>query len=203
MRPTFPNLGKRPRFPTVKLKSRRSEACADVLSTSLLALKESADAFPPLKSVVGSVLVLWDIAEGAKLSKAEARGIARRTETILKVIADAVPDPSSISAPMQLSINRFIVLLDEIRTKMERICLSGRISRVIHLNRNQATLREIKSQLDDAYSDVLAASILRGETQREEILGQQAIYHQHTHSSIKQLKKQILLSQVVILFGEP
>lgn len=55
-----PRGGKPPR-PTVKVKL--PTVLPDLLSTSLLALKESADPFPPLKGVVGGVLALWDIAE--------------------------------------------------------------------------------------------------------------------------------------------
>jgi hypothetical protein len=37
----------------------------DASRTSLLALKESADAFPPLKAAVGGVLAVWDVAEAS------------------------------------------------------------------------------------------------------------------------------------------
>jgi len=40
-----------------------TSACKDVSFTTLMALKDSADAFPPLKSVAGGVLVLWNTAE--------------------------------------------------------------------------------------------------------------------------------------------
>ncbi|KAJ7206175.1 hypothetical protein C8J57DRAFT_1534717 [Mycena rebaudengoi] len=85
-------------------------AFPDVLWTSLLALKESADAFPPLKSTVGGVVALWDIAElasaqRAKHSRTDARDIALRTKDIVDLIADVVPDPSEIPPPMLLSID--------------------------------------------------------------------------------------------------
>jgi hypothetical protein len=38
---------------------------------------------------------------------------------------------------------------------MEAITLTGRISRVVHLNRNERVLQDIKSRLDDAYRDFL------------------------------------------------
>jgi hypothetical protein len=57
----WPRIRGRPR---AKLKPpNRTSALPDVLWTSLHALKESADAFPPLKSVVGGVVVIWNIAE--------------------------------------------------------------------------------------------------------------------------------------------
>jgi hypothetical protein len=69
MRLSFVSRGRKPTSTTVKLKSAsvgvssRSSSLPDVVSTSLLALKESADAFPPLKSAVGGVLALWDVVE--------------------------------------------------------------------------------------------------------------------------------------------
>jgi hypothetical protein len=38
---------------------------------------------------------------------------------------------------------------------MEAITLTGRISRVVQLNRNERVLQNIKSRLDDAYRDFL------------------------------------------------
>jgi hypothetical protein len=72
MRLPFPSRGRKPPAPTVKLKLKHSpsgtaRALPDVVSTSLLALKESADAFPPLKSAVGGVLAVWDIAEASNV----------------------------------------------------------------------------------------------------------------------------------------
>jgi hypothetical protein len=43
----------------------------------------------------------------AKNSKSDARDIAHRTQEILDVVVDAVPDPTVISAPMLQSIERF------------------------------------------------------------------------------------------------
>ncbi|KAJ7874881.1 hypothetical protein B0H13DRAFT_2057247 [Mycena leptocephala] len=158
----------------LKAFSSRTLALPDILSTSLFALKESADAFPPLKSAVGGVLAVWDIAQRAKHSKSDACEIALRTEKILNVIADAVPDGSAIPPPLLLSIERFTVLLDSIRCSMEDIAFSGRLNRLFHLRRNECELQTIKTQLDDAYRDLLAASVLRGEVQQTQLVYQQA-----------------------------
>ncbi|KAJ7474047.1 hypothetical protein FB451DRAFT_283891 [Mycena latifolia] len=128
---------------------------SDVLRTSLAALKESADGFPPLKSAVGGVVAIWDVAEGAKRSKADARDIAQRTEAILYVVADAIPDGSVIATPMLQSIERFTILLDEINGTMQQIAHAKTLSRVCHLNRNARTLADMRSRLDDAYRDFI------------------------------------------------
>jgi hypothetical protein len=54
-----PFLGGKPKL----LPPRASHTLPDVLWTSMLALRDSADAFPPLKSAVGGVIALCDIAE--------------------------------------------------------------------------------------------------------------------------------------------
>jgi hypothetical protein len=52
----------------------------DVSWTSLLALKESADAFPPLKAAVGGVIAICDIAEVSVLSNSRERQIIDNTQ---------------------------------------------------------------------------------------------------------------------------
>ncbi|KAJ6469842.1 hypothetical protein C8R45DRAFT_1016057 [Mycena sanguinolenta] len=141
---------------------------ADASRTSLLALKESADAFPPLKAAVGGVLAVWDVAERAKQARSHAYDVAHRTQDILHVVADAVPDPRTISPPMLKSIQRFTELLEDIRQEMAGLTRTGFASRVFHLNRNERKLQDIRERLDNAYRDFMAASALRLEAQHNE-----------------------------------
>ncbi|KAJ6632306.1 hypothetical protein B0H10DRAFT_2206678 [Mycena sp. CBHHK59/15] len=162
----------------------------DVLWTSLIALQESADAFPPLKSAVGGVIALWDIAKRAKYSKSDAQDIARRTKTILDVIADAVPDGSNIPPRMLESIERFTMLLDDIQCRMETIVLSSRISHVVHLNKNERALQGIRTQLDEAYRDFRVASSLRLEVHQAYLTVQQthlAVLQAETHLGVEKV----------------
>jgi len=173
----------------------------------MLALKESADAFPPLKSAVGGAIAICDIAERAKHSKSDARAVALRTKEIMDLVADAVPDGYNISPPMLLSIQRFSVLLDEIRCSMEVIALTGGISRVVHLNRNERLLLRIKTRLDDAYRDFLAASTLRLEVQQTELAIQQAQFAMQQAQSNLDLKTKttqlLFYARVTTFFGRP
>jgi len=155
----------------VKLKLRT--VLPDLLSTSLLALKESADPFPPLKGVVGGVLALWDIAERVKHSKSDACAVALRAKDILDVIAEAVPDGSTIPEPMLRRIERFTSLLHDIRRLLAEIEHSGLFSRVVRLNLNEHALQGFKAQLDEAYRDFQFASMLRVEMQQAEIAAKQ------------------------------
>ncbi|KAJ7087477.1 hypothetical protein C8R44DRAFT_893183 [Mycena epipterygia] len=171
----FPSRAKRkPPTASPSVNIPTAGALPDILRTSLLALKESTDAFPPLKSTVGGVIALLEIAERAKHSKSDARAIALRTKEIFDVIAAAVGPAPTIPRPMRKSIERFTALLVEIRGSMEKISLSGGVSRVVHLNRNERALQEIQSKLDDAYRDFVAASALRLEVQQARIAAQQA-----------------------------
>ncbi|KAJ6463155.1 hypothetical protein C8R47DRAFT_84225 [Mycena vitilis] len=188
MRLSLPTLrGRKPPFPTVKLKP--VAALPDALSTTLNALKESTDVFPPLKSAVGAAIAVWDIAMRVKHSKADARAIALRTEEVIGVMAAAVADANGLPPAMLLSIERFTLLLDEIRGTMEGLAHSGRVSRAIHLNRNERTVRDIKTRLEDAYRDFLVASALRVETQQT-----------HIDTNIKTLQRQLELQRQESLF---
>ncbi|KAJ7669828.1 hypothetical protein DFH06DRAFT_1293825 [Mycena polygramma] len=193
MRIPFPSRWRRPSFPSAKRKpksqessSSRSSAVPDLLSTSLIALKESADAFPPLKGAVGSLShgdgrvldIVRDIAQRAKRSKSAAHDIALRTQVVLNVISDAVTDPFAIPSPMLRSIERLTEYADSAhdnpRLSMDKLKLTSGFSRLIHLNRNERQLRDIKTKLDDAYRDFMAASAPRVETQQAKIAAQQS-----------------------------
>ncbi|KAJ7138947.1 hypothetical protein C8R46DRAFT_1136582 [Mycena filopes] len=156
---------------------------SDVLWTSLRALQESSDAFPPLKSAVGGVMALWDVAQRAKHSKADARGLALRAQEILEVIADAVPDPSTITPAMLLSIERFTILLDDSTHAVESIAFASSVSRVMHLNRNEQTLQHIQRRLDDAHADFLLASTVRLEIQQAAL----ALKQEETRVDVKKI----------------
>ncbi|KAJ7343863.1 hypothetical protein DFH08DRAFT_810403 [Mycena albidolilacea] len=177
--------------PPARARLKLPNALPDVLWTSMLPLKESADAFPPLKSAVSGAIALYQIIEQVlscyelsffswsppkkrtRHSKADALDIALRVTKIMDVVADAVPDGSDISPSMTHSIDRFSVLLDEIRCAMEDLCRANKISRFMHLNRNERQLQEFKSKLDNVYRDFLAASTLRLEVQQTKLAIQQ------------------------------
>ncbi|KAJ7814718.1 hypothetical protein B0H13DRAFT_1924639 [Mycena leptocephala] len=181
-------------------KPRKDSTLSDVLRTSLLALKESSDAFPPLKSAVGGVVALWEIAERAKHSKSGARDIAFRTKELLDLVADAVPDPSAISPPMLRSIEQFTVLLDEVRCRMDTVALTNGVSRVLNLTRNERTLQSIRAQLDDTYRDLVAASALRVEVQATQIAVQQTqLAVQQAQFSAQQAQTQLDVGKVAVV----
>ncbi|KAJ7664986.1 hypothetical protein B0H17DRAFT_1091055 [Mycena rosella] len=114
MKFAFPSRAKKKPSSAAKphtMRTHTRNALSDILWTSILALKESADAFPPLKSAVAGVISLCEIAERAKNSKVAAREVALRTKEILDVVAEAVPDGSAIPPPMLESLERFTVFV--------------------------------------------------------------------------------------------
>ncbi|KAK7063436.1 hypothetical protein R3P38DRAFT_2818606 [Favolaschia claudopus] len=175
-----PPAGRRPLFPTAKIKLKFTlnpkprTIIPDTTFTLLQALSESADACPPLKSAVGGVKALWTVAQRTKHCKSDALDIARRSNEILNNMADAVPDASTISPPMLESIERFTLLLDDVRTSMEEMAQTGRLSRLLHLNRNEQAIKQIQAQLDNAYRDFVAASTLRVEVQQTQLVLEQS-----------------------------
>ncbi|KAJ7433600.1 hypothetical protein B0H11DRAFT_2259292 [Mycena galericulata] len=182
--------------PSTPEPTPKRSALPDVLWNSLYALRESADAFPPLKSAVGGVLAVWDIAERAQHAKAETRDIALRTKAILDLIADAVPNGSDIPSPLLRSIERFTTKVEEIRRDISPIALSGTFSRFVHLKRNEDMVRNIKAQLDEAYRDLLTASTLRSEVQQA-----------RTQSDVRHLyaitETQLFYSRLAVFLASP
>ncbi|KAF7335475.1 hypothetical protein MVEN_02201000 [Mycena venus] len=194
---------------TVKLRavsvklSPHADLLADASRTSLLALKESADAFPPLKATVCGVLAIWDVAERAKHAKSQAHDVAQRVQDILHVIADAVPDPSIISPPMLHSIQRFTQLLNPIRRDMEAMTRTGFLSRVFNLNRNECKLQEIRERLDNAHRDFMAASALRLEAQHNETHMELQKMAVATNTDLSKLLLSVRFQNVCSFFGRP
>ncbi|KAJ7733436.1 hypothetical protein B0H14DRAFT_2996447 [Mycena olivaceomarginata] len=193
LKPTPPPPPAKPK----SLPSRRVHALPDVIWTSILALKESADAFPPLKSAVGGVIALCDIAERTRHCKSDARDIALR-------------------------IRCFTILLDEVCCQMEAISMTRSVSRFLYLNRNEHVLKDIRSRLDEAYRDFLAASALRLEVQQTRLGVQQthitlqqsrlAMNQSQTHVDVKKVlsatdalvpdvARVLIYSKIVVLFS--
>jgi len=169
------------RIPPDKWKpriARGSATCNDIALTSLLALKESADAFPPLKSVVGGVLALWNTAERVKTSKKRAQALSRRALDVLEALTDAVPDPSNIPPPMLASIQRFEDLLDEIRRAMDPLTKRRWISSMSSLNRDKGVLDLFNQRLDETFQSFVIGGLTRVETHLLEIKADATVAHQ-------------------------
>jgi len=187
------------RFPSSFQKSLRSRsstshALPDILRTSLLALRESADACPPLKSAVGGAVALWDIAERSKHAKNDARDIAFRTNEIMESICDAVPDVSKISPPLLGKIADLALVLEDIRCDMETITSTGGIARFTRLNRNERVLQSIRARLDEKTHDFATGSLLRQEIQQAQMAVKQTQFisqQNETHREVENINNKM------------
>ncbi|KAJ7061254.1 hypothetical protein C8F01DRAFT_1369463 [Mycena amicta] len=139
----------------------------DIALTSLTALRESSDAFPPLKSTVGGVLALWNIVERVKTSKKKAKALRRRACEVLEALTDAVPDPSNIPPSLLVSIQRFNDVLIEAVNAMEPLTKQRRL---LSLNRDEAILDSFNRRLDESFQTFTIAaniSLIAGQTRVE------------------------------------
>ncbi|KAJ7689722.1 hypothetical protein B0H17DRAFT_1066122 [Mycena rosella] len=123
---------------------------SDAIRESLSLLKDSADAFPPLKSAVGGVLAVWDLAERVSASDENAQALAHRVTGILDTISKSVGKTGSVSPEMQREIDKFNALLDEISAAMKGHLKAGRLRRVLHLRRQESRLAQFTARLDAA-----------------------------------------------------
>ncbi|KAJ6577774.1 hypothetical protein B0H19DRAFT_1062353 [Mycena capillaripes] len=172
------------RLPPDKWKPRinrgsAAAACSDIAFTSLTALRESADAFPPLKSAVGGVLALWNTAERVKTSKERAQALSRRAYEVLEALTDAVPDPTNIHPSMLVSIQRFDDVLREARDAIAPLTKRRRlVSSVLSLNRDEATLELFNRRLDESFQTFTIAGLTRVETRLLAIEAHATVAHQ-------------------------
>ncbi|KAJ6476066.1 hypothetical protein DFH09DRAFT_1293207 [Mycena vulgaris] len=138
---------------------------SDSIRTSLDILRDSADVFPPLKSAVGGVLAVWNLADRVSMSDDNARALAWHTVGILDVIYNAVGgvNSASISPGMLQEIVKFEQLLHEISAAMEGQLKAGRFRRILHLRRHESQLAGFSSRLDAASEAFKIGSSTRGE----------------------------------------
>ncbi|KAJ7900535.1 hypothetical protein B0H13DRAFT_2275335 [Mycena leptocephala] len=124
---------------------------SEAIRTALALLKESTDVFPPLKSAVGGVLAVWDLADRISASDENAQLLAWRLVGILDTIYNAVTaEASAISPGMLQDILKFEELLREISTAMAAQLKPGRFRRVLRLRKDESRLARFTSRLDAA-----------------------------------------------------
>ncbi|KAG6909991.1 hypothetical protein DXG01_013991 [Tephrocybe rancida] len=158
---------------------------SDLTRTSLVALSQSADAFPPLKSICGGVLSIWDTAERVKSSRTNAKALALRCHEILNVVADSVVDPSALSPEMNGSLAKFNELLDDIEATLDLIQNQDWGKRLLHLNRHQDQLQKFRYRLDEAHQDLITSSSLRTQCVVEATYKHAAAEFQSIHAILR------------------
>ncbi|KAG6828476.1 hypothetical protein H0H87_001905 [Tephrocybe sp. NHM501043] len=148
--------------PSLKQSLRRTSlSLFATTKTSLDALYLSADACPPLKSVCGGVLAIWDTVERMKSSKKVAEALALRCFEILNEVAAPVMNQSDLSPAVKQKLSKFTDLLNDIKISLDSIQGQKWSRRFKHLNRNQDLLRVHEKRLNEAYQDLSSVVALQ------------------------------------------
>jgi hypothetical protein len=170
----------------------------------LNALKESADAFPPLKGTVSSILHIIELSQKVKSNKEDCQKLACRVQEILDKIKVAVHHATCISFDLLGRIDEFARALDEIELFMESLCRVNVFKRVLRHKEHEGSLVEFNRRLDDALKSFMLISTIKTEMlvlQQEARLGALSDSHDELSALIQQnqhLQKQLTL--LVILF---
>ncbi|KAJ7689719.1 hypothetical protein B0H17DRAFT_1066111 [Mycena rosella] len=188
---------------------------SDAIRESLSLLKDSADAFPPLKSAVGGVLAVWDLAERVSASDENAQVLARRAVGILDVIYNAVGGGAGpVSPEMLQEMLKFEQLLREVSAAMEEHLKAGRLRRVLHLRRQESRLAQFTARLDAAAEAFKIGSSTRTESTSTRIASTSARIEStstRVELALEKIQADVLRGEVkvlrqtqtVFLFGVP
>ncbi|KAH8797131.1 hypothetical protein DL96DRAFT_1642738 [Flagelloscypha sp. PMI_526] len=139
----------------------------DLALTGLRQLKESSDAFPPLKSAVGAVLQIFVLSDDLKYQREAAEELCLRCHRIIGILEAFVislpsSDPKLLSPPFLSDLERFDRVLHNILSEMQSLqkkqtSLRWRIS---HLNRTRDTLSRFQSELDESERSLTSSGAL-------------------------------------------
>ncbi|KAF8510704.1 hypothetical protein JB92DRAFT_429976 [Gautieria morchelliformis] len=149
-RPKQPN--NRPAYHDDSMPPADSSLPAAVMET-LRALRDSSDAFPPLKSVTGGLLHLIELSETVKGNREGCHALAMRAREILLVLDDVVPNPTKIPPEVLDRISDFTRSLEPIEEYMKSLQRRKWLNRVIHHRKDQDKITELKQNLDRAFQE--------------------------------------------------
>jgi len=147
-----------------RLRFRRRkppESLGATLSLALTALKESADAFPPLKGAVGAVVHIRDLRLKVKSNQDEFNKLVSRVEMILEKVADAVPDPTKIPPDLQGRIEEFTTVVAHIGHLMESRSRRKALRRLLSHKEDEEIISDIHRRLDNLESGFTNVSVIK------------------------------------------
>jgi len=174
--------------------------------TALTALKESSDAFPPLKSVVAGVLHIGDLSEKVKSNKEECRKLASRAQETLDRIAVAVPDATCISSDLLVRIDEFTRTLTDIECFMKSLCRLGVLRRLLHHKEHEDLIVEFNRRLDEAFKSFILISTIKIEMSVSRQMTHLEILSDEHKELIRQnqlLQKKLVLVGFLYSFWDP
>jgi len=176
----------------------RTSATISAIMIALTALKESADAFPPLKGAVAGVLHVVDLSQKVKSNKDECQKLASRVQEILDRIALAVPDATRISPDLLTRIDEFTRTLADIECFMEKLCHVKVIERLLRHKEHEGSIAEFNRRLDDALKSFILISTLKIEMSVSQ--HGKRLSDEHKDLAILIHRNQLMHSMLVVLF---
>jgi len=140
-------------LPSGPRRKRRKEPTTalltwDAIRTLLELVEQSADVCPPLKSAVGAVGGLCNLADRLAASDANADALGLRVFTILKTIHNSIDLEKPVPQDLLHSIVQFEQLLIEIQTAMEVLAKENHFLHVLRLRRNESQLVKFTARLE-------------------------------------------------------
>ncbi|KAG6829070.1 hypothetical protein H0H92_005781 [Tricholoma furcatifolium] len=134
-----------PPLPTLNTRSARLNTVTDVGRTVLGVVRDSADAFAPLKSVAGGVCAVLDVSQRRDATRESAHQVTNRASRV----ANALPSGSS----SDLAANQLKSQLEEESERMKPIQGRSPLGALFHLNRDESDCRDASRRVDEYCHD--------------------------------------------------
>jgi len=131
------------------------------VSLALTALKESADAFPPLKGAVGAVVHIRDLRLKVRSNQDEFDKLICRVEMILEKVADAIPDPNNIPLDLLVRIEEFTTVVAHIGHLMERKSRRKAFHRLLSHREDEGIIGDFNRRLDNLERQFTNVSVIK------------------------------------------
>ncbi|KAJ7450338.1 hypothetical protein FB451DRAFT_1285739 [Mycena latifolia] len=173
-------------FPRKRLKGKKTALLTfDAVRTTLELAHESADVFPPLKSALGAVVAVCNLADRVAAFDTDSETLAWRCIAMLDTIYTSIEgtSPDALPPDMLHNIVQFEQLLTEIQNTMEKCLQKCRLRRVLHLRRHESQLAKFTSKLDSA-AEVFAIGAMTGQSVA---LANQTVALAHIEEEVKKI----------------
>ncbi|KAJ6556775.1 hypothetical protein DFH09DRAFT_1280205 [Mycena vulgaris] len=137
-------------------RTRSTRITKDALAATkvtLNAIQASTDAFPPLKSAVSAVIVVFELSEKAKSNKKGCAHIAERSAQLVQDIWRQTKDFNvALPAEVEKSVVQIEKLFKEIQEFFEGLKKENFLERFARQDRNKSQVEEYGRLLDEAMS---------------------------------------------------
>jgi len=131
------------------LASKKTSLAAT--GVALRAIRDSADAFPPLKSTAAGMLIVWGAIEKVKSNKKDCRRLAQRATSIVNDIWRQTKDYGvDLPVECQQSVEEIEKIIHGIVDLMKKLEKQGLFHKYAHQDENKACIDKAAKLLDEA-----------------------------------------------------